>query len=495
MIILKIDNFNKYFRKTFLILFLFSLTSTPWIEFINTNLNELDFIFNDNFIILLVLYFLIISFAYFIIGFFTSLKKYSLVSFISISLWVVFQHNFLKSKINFILKNEDKYIEFSSEIALLIILFLIFLFYYLIKRRNFFSSFFLFFLIFNLFFSTLQFTTEFYSKKKIDEVLKTDDNYQINSIKKSNIYYFILDGMMPLNEFEDFYKKNLSDFKNFYNQKNYKYFKNTTNVYPDTAEILTSLFYLEEEIFVNYERNKNYEYKSHIYKTFPGIMKKKYNPKLVSKFNELGYEFKWIGNSFADCSNYNYKYCLSNKKEKYIDLYLLQAFLKKTPFMQIFNKITEVDFIQKYIQVNQRGDAIKKIKKFLISNKNYVESNSTFYFIHHMAPHWPYRHDEYCNFKKSEGKTNFSGYKNSYLCVIKKIEDMIKIIETIDYDAIVIFQSDHSWEMSNISETKYGNRMQIFNLVRNNIKCEKSLTTGLNNVQIMNYLISCLRNN
>ena len=60
---------------------------------------------------------------------------------------------------------------------------------------------------------------------------------------------------------------------------------------------------------------------------------------------------------------------------------------------------------------------------------------------------------------------------------------------------MVIFQSDHSWEMSKISESKYGNRKQIFNLVKNNIQCDKSIIRGLNNIEIAKYLISCLKQN
>ena len=43
---------------------------------------------------------------------------------------------------------------------------------------------------------------------------------------------------------------------------------------------------------------------------------------------------------------------------------------------------------------------------------------------------------------------------------------------------MVIFQSDHFWEMSKISEIKYGNRRQIFNLIKDNIKCETSIPEG-----------------
>ena len=194
------------------------------------------------------------------------------------------------------------------------------------------------------------------------------------------------------------------------NQKEYLYFKDTLNTYNTTANTLTSWFFLEE-IFIEPNNYEISNLKPNIYKRFPGLLNKKYNPVLISELNNLGYEFKWIGNSYAACSKYNYKYCLSNKKEEYIDLYLLQAFLEKTPILQIFNKLTEPFFIQKYLQINQRGDAIGKLEKFLISNKDYTKLNTTFYFIHHMHPHWPYKHDKQCNFKNFPGNTNFEGYK------------------------------------------------------------------------------------
>ena len=40
--------------------------------------------------------------------------------------------------------------------------------------------------------------------------------------------------------------------------------------------------------------------------------------------------------------------------------------------------------------------------------------------------------------------------------------------------------------MSNISEIKYGKRMQIFNLVKNNAYYDETMRTGLNNTQIIN---------
>ena len=72
---------------------------------------------------------------------------------------------------------------------------------------------------------------------------------------------------------------------------------------------------------------------------------------------------------------------------------------------------------------------------------------------------------------------------------------MIQVIKDIDNDAIVVFQSDHSWEMSKISAEEYGDRRQIFNLVKNNIKCNRPITADLNNVKMANYLINCLKQN
>ena len=218
MNISKVKNFNKYFQNIILTVVLLSLSLIPWIEFINSNLNELDFIFNDNLVILLSLYFLVIFLVYFILKNFLSLKEYSLITFILISLWTLFQHNFLKNKIKVFYKNLNVSNEYSSEIALIIILLFVFIFFYLIKKKRIFTIFFLFFLTFNLFFSIAQFGKEFFSQEKNDYI-KENRVSLIKNIKKPNIYFFILDGMMPLNEFKDFYQKDLAKFENFYNQK------------------------------------------------------------------------------------------------------------------------------------------------------------------------------------------------------------------------------------------------------------------------------------
>ena len=102
---LKKNNFNKYFKILFPVSSLLLLSFIPWIEFINANFAELNFIFNDNLIFLLLSYFIFIILIYVILRSLINLKRYSLISFISISIWIFFQHNFFKSEINILLKN------------------------------------------------------------------------------------------------------------------------------------------------------------------------------------------------------------------------------------------------------------------------------------------------------------------------------------------------------------------------------------------------------
>ena len=172
----------------------------------------------------------------------------------------------------------------------------------MLKRKKIFINFFLFFLAFNFLFSFTQFVSGFNFVNSENEINQISKKYLKNTVKKPNIYFFILDAMMPLNEFENFYEKNLLDFENFYNQKKYSYYKQTENLYPDTTNALTALFFLEE-IFIENENQKK-QLKENIYRKFPKLLQKRYDPKLISELNNLGYEFKWIGNSYANCSRY-----------------------------------------------------------------------------------------------------------------------------------------------------------------------------------------------
>lgn len=489
-------DFNNYLEDCIYIFYLSILSLIPWIEFINENLNEVDFILNKNFYFILSLYLGALILIYFLIRFMSNHQRSHIICTISLSTWILFQHRFLTGELKFIL-TKINFGNFSSELALFIIILSFFFIFFVISKNFFLVIFFYIFLILNLCFSGFFLISSLYAKKNYQietEISEKSDKENLLISKKSpNIYFFILDAMMPLNEFENFYNLDLKDFKNKYEKNNYIYFMDTKNLYGDTIYSLTALFFLES-IFIedgNFDEITNL--KPNIYKKFPSLLAKKYKPKLISELKDLGYEFKWIGNIFADCSSYNYNLCLQNTKKVKLDYYLLGAFLKKTPLPQIYNIILSPDFIQKKLGIYQENNAINKLQKYLLFNSDELKKTPTFYFTHHMHPHWPYKFDKDCNFKNYTGNLNFEGYKNSYLCVTKQILDIIDVIEKVDNKAIVIFQSDHSWEMSKISKEKYGDRLSIFSLIKNNVKCSKPFKPGLNNIEITKFLLNCLK--
>lgn len=500
MTILNKKYYNIFLQELTFYLLIIGLSLIPWMEFINSNYKELNNIVNDNFIYLIILYLSFVTLAYFLIKIIFK-KKTNLyhVSILGISIWVFFQFNLIKS-ILFSLFAGTYIWHFSSELSLFLILSLILLFF-ILNNKNQGRYFIIFFLIFNfIYLNIILFPklNSFYvdNKIKIQEKKSIKSSAQI--LKKPNVYFFLVDAMKPLNNFEDFYNVRLNDFKKLLKEYGYINYHNSKNSYKWTEPSMTAFFSLEENIYTEETKNlkkKDRKLKSHINKTFPTLLKKNYNPKLLKEFNELGYDFKWIGNYSQNCSQTNYRYCLNKKKKNYIDLYTLQAFLNKSPIIQILDNLLQLQFFQNHFDIKiLHSDAIWEIDNFIISNKSYItEIGPTFYFIHEMEAHEPFFVDSECLNKRFPGNYNLDGYKNSYLCVVKKISKVIKTIDKFDPSSIVIFQSDHNWRMSTKSESEFGDRDNIFSLIKNNTICRKKIPDNPNNLNTITYFIDCLK--
>ena len=83
------------------------------------------------------------------------------------------------------------------------------------------------------------------------------------------------------------------------------------------------------------------------------------------------------------------------------------------------------------------------------------------------------------------------GIKKVLDCNNKLIFETINTISKYDEEAIVVFQSDHNWELSNINPNKYGNRKRIFNLVKFNEKCQNKYEFLLENINIGKFILYC----
>tara|TARA_B100001057_G_scaffold215864_1_gene216112 strand:+ start:3045 stop:4526 length:1482 start_codon:yes stop_codon:yes gene_type:complete len=486
---------NKTFSKIklneiiFLVIIVICSILTPFLEFLNSNILILDYILNKSFVFLI---FSVSSFLLIISSiFYLFLKKKS--SFTNIILIVLtfyvffFQHHALKFSI---INNGKQYIFYAAEISFLI-LFTIssFLSYLIFKKKIFIKRFLYIFFIFLFSFNLLNFTKTFldfekdssYSNKKI--IFEDKLN-----LEKENIYFFILDAMGPIDKFDKYYDLNNNYFLNYAQKKNYSYFFDAKNFYESTDQNLSVIFHLDN-IFDEKGVNKyNGLYPSILRSNFP-------DPNLISNLKNLGYQFKWVGNVFAYCFNVNLKYCLE-KKNTFINPELYGAFFRKSPLVPSITRLGEIvgyDFNKNFSFKDNNG--ILKVKNYLIKNNfESISNKPTFYFVHHMSPHWPYITDKNCNYtSKYPGKINFEGYKEAYLCNLKRIKEMINFLEINDPNAFVVFQGDHNWEMARSIE-KYGDRREIFSLIKINENCKINRTAknNLNNLHVLKLIFECI---
>ncbi len=496
MTTLKKKYFNIFFQEITSIFLVLLISLIPMMEFINSNYNELDNIFNDNFLFLIISYFIVVALIYIFSKLLFKIKnKIYHISLIGISIWIFFQYNLLKTIFNRLFS--ETYIwHFSSEIALFLVITFIIILTFTLNRNNSLRMFIIFFLTFNFMYSSIILLPKLISFKAEKNIvnLKGKDSTKLSKKTKNkpNIYFFISDSMKPLNEFENFYKIKLEDFEKLYKENNYDYYQNTSNLHKWSDPVLTGIFFLEEDVYMNETTKK---LKPNIYKLFPTLLKREFNPVLLKELNELGYKFKWVGNYSQNCSNTNHKYCLDGLKKSYLDLYTLQAFLNKSPIVQIFDNLIQLKIVNNFLDLKiLHSSAISEIDNYVESNKDYIKNMPpTFFFIHGMEAHAPYFVDSNCDNKRFSGTYNLEGYKNSYLCEIKRISKVIKTLDKFDPNSLVVIQSDTSWIMSTESEDKFGKRNNIFNLIKKNVICEKTFPDNPNNINITKYLLSCLK--
>ena len=217
------------------------------------------------------------------------------------------------------------------------------------------------------------------------------------------------------------------------------------------------------------------------------LLRKNNKPDLLVNLDNLGYDFKYLGNFFALCPKFNLKYCLNKNVNTLIDTYLYINFFRQSPLIQTvwtLGYTFNYDF-NKYIYFDV-NDGMGRLTNYL-SEGNKI-NKPTFYFIHHMSPHWPYITNEDCSYKNYPGDYNLEGYKSAYICILKKIRETIEFLNKFDPNSTVVFQSDHNWIMSKNKKEK----KMIFNLIKINDNCNVDSNINLNNVNTLRLIFSCM---
>ena len=459
----------------------------PFLDFLKNNISEMDIILGKSFFFLIfIIFFILLIFTYVIKLFLKKLDFFIIFLIVIVGYWLFFKHNSLKLLLSSFF-NHFALIgnEYSSEISLLILIILsIYASILIYKNNQFFKKFILIFFSLTFFISLFQIVSfnQESNIAKSDKIINIVFPDKLKN-KKENIYFFILDAMQPIKEFEKHYKLNIKDFLNYAENRNYRYIYNTSNTYDNTTHSLSAFFYLDE-IF---DEERKLKEKTKI--LFPTILREDNKSELINNLNYLGYDFKWLGNFFAYCPKFNLKHCLNKSENTIIDTYLYINFFRQTPLIQTvinFGFIFNFDFNKYFFY--KLNDGMGRLTNYL---KDYKIDKPTFYFIHHMSPHWPYITNEDCSYKHYPGNKNLEGYKSAYLCNLKKIREIIEFLNEFDPDSTVVFQSDHNWIMSRNEVEK----RKIFNLIKINENCNMDESVNFNNVNTLRLIFSCMTGN
>lgn len=489
------------------LLFLALVILTPFLEFLLHNIGTVNerTDLRINFLTIKRLSFFYIFFIIFFFSFVIYTKNkfhknfFDLIILVSVSYWLFFQYNNIKKFLNdFSLINNSfsSLKEIDGQISLIIIFLLILtlIIFFNKKKSNFINFFFTFFFIINLIFISykiikIENPNLVNSKNKI-----INEKLDIKNSERKNIYLFILDAMPPIELADKILGTDSTDFVDNLKLKGFHYIPNTTSSYGNTFLTIGSIFNLKPLDLIdenNLSELSNLKYPN---LTFPAVLREKNLSNLEFNLRKLNYEMKWIGSHFANCHGYNSRYCIEELESKNILFnYEILSFLKKTPIQPIVHnifKIFNIEIEEKIIF--KSNNAIGNFNNYLI--KNNKASRPKFVFIHHLISHWPYLVDEKCNYKKHPGKTNLLGIQNAFECNKKLIEKVTDNIIKLDKEAIIIMQSDHSWELSYEDPQRYGDRKRIFNLIKMNKFCEKYNSPNINSVNAIRLALYCATN-
>ena len=485
-------------KKSILFYFLlFSVFLTlPFLEFISYNLNTVKK--NEELVVnfltikrLSIIYFFFVSILFFVLILLNNTKKNIFLAglFLTSSYVIIFNYNTIKKIINenFFIYN-SYLIKFSGYISLGIIFFIILVLFYFIKKNNkFIIKFLLIFFFLSILFESYKIIFPKKSSLLVDQNLPLK-KLKLDGTKRKNIYYFILDAMPPTEDFDRIFNNDSSSYLKELEDNGFYEIKDSFSNYGSTYHNIGSILNLGDfEEFLKLNSRVPYKF------LYPTVLRKNNIPtSLEYNLNEIGYSFKWIGNYHMNCLAYNRDYCIQelDLQKSIIFNYENKSFLNKTPLFPILSKllnIFDLNFEKKFV-----FDSNNSLKNFTNYIKNYnIKKNNQFFLIHDLKTHWPYLMDSNCNFKHFKGRSNLKGIKNAINCSRDQILEISKIISKKDPEALVIFQSDHNWELSNINQKKYGKRNSFFNIIKLNQYCKDKIEQFNTHINTINYSLHC----
>ena len=295
-------------------------------------------------------------------------------------------------------------------------------------------------------------------------------------LKERNIYFIILDEMMSIETAE---RLNIaSKIKVIDNLSNTEltYIDKSRSSYSGSHMTMTSI------MLMDYHQKPDSPKNSDISRFFPSMMYDQNREiPLIALLKKANSSFFWAsGHNFVCLPST--KWTCINSVHYWLPNHVLN-FYSTTPLVKVIRDI------------GNSSDSKDTIGPFLdFINKNGVPKTPFFAYIHHNIPHSPFLVTNECQpttyfFKPIEG------YKASYHCALKSVQNFMEKINNSDPEAIVIFQADHGIKTElNLGLTlkeKHSYRGQIFNAIKAPEQCFEKYGLPKTNVNTIRFAFNC----
>lgn len=297
---------------------------------------------------------------------------------------------------------------------------------------------------------------------------------------KRNVYYIILDAMMSAENAAELNIATKNESIGGLSDIGLKYIDKSQSSYSGTFLTLASIVLIDYHQKPDSPRFLDYN------NFYPGMMyKKDIELPLISYLEKANSSFIWSGNIKGICIPSN-KWSCVNSTNDFFTRNLFKFYLTT-----VLPKIH-----QRLHRYTESQDSIDKFLTYI--DKNGLPKTPFFAFLHHLSPHGPYLVTDECEPTNDFKGDSIEGYKSSYQCALKKVKIFMEKINSIDPEAIVIFQADHgpSWSSLNIKVTeKEEKKLQLGGRIYNAIKapeiCFDKYGLPKTNVNTVRFALNC----
>ena len=371
----------------------------------------------------------------------------------------------------------DQVQKYTIVISLIIISFLI-LYLNRIKKFNLFFKTFLVILLFLNLISNFNISSSSWKYKANNELFSTM-NSKSHSIDKKNIYFFLMDEMTSAKVYREL-GLNLDSYISEFKKLGYNYFYNSYSNYNGSQITIGSIFNIDYYP-TNTKIKEEYFYPYNLFN--------EEKPLLLKILKNLNYKFWYLDNQYMKCKNINVINCIDEYDKNFfnkilfdeaLNIFFYKSFLNKFFYKYKFNTMNKIF----------RNTEIDYFKKFIKSNDDIISNKNNFFFIHQMNPHYPFRNSN-CDVLDNPYIVSVENYLSSTDCALKKINEIINILEVIDNDAIVIFQGDHGFSRFSENNPKDLKSFEVFNLVKVGPNCNLIQDDSIGNIEQFRLILGC----